>query len=302
MGDGIDFEVVEAPNGGPPEEEVEVAPEPTTKKGKKKQTFIGTGGVPLALLMKEVEKQHGAGVIVRATHFKALVLPRIQTTIFPFDLALGGGIPRGRISLFSGGKASGKSTVSLKTVARFQAMTAHLDPPPQAAWVDAEGVFEPDWALANGVDLSRLVVVRPSYAEQATDVFCACLSAREIELLVLDSIAALVPMVEIEKSAVNKQQGEQAQLVGKFVRRMVGAMNDWAQRDQPRTIILINQLRQQIGGWAPHGITPEIEPGGMGQIFAASVTVRFKRIKYEFVEERIGRMESAQPPHSIGSL
>jgi len=267
-----------------PEDEPEILPElPASGKRKKKAAVIE--GAPLAVLLQEVEKQYGAGVLVRASRLKAIATPRIQTTVFPFDLALGGGIPAGRISLLSGAKGSGKTTVSLKTVARFQQMTAHLDPAPLALWVDVEGVYNEDWARVCGVDLDRLYVSRPSFAEQAIDVFCSMLSAKEIEFLVMDSIAALVPAVEIEKSAMDQQQGKQAQLVGKMVRRVTGAMNEWAQRDAPRTIIYINQLRQKIGGWAPAGMTPEVEPGGLGQIFAASVTVRFKRIKYEYVQE-----------------
>ena len=180
---------------------------------------------------------------------------------------------------------SGKTTVSFKAVARFQDMTAHLDPPPHALWVDVEGVYNADWARVCGVDLDRLYVVRPSFAEQAIDVFCSMLSAKEIEFLVMDSIAALVPAIEIEKSAMDQQQGTQARLVGKMIRRVNGAMNDWAQRDAPRTVLFINQVRQKIGGFSPSGMTPEVEPGGLGQIFAASVTVRFKRIKYEFAQE-----------------
>jgi RecA/RadA recombinase len=187
--------------------------------------------------------------------------------------------------MFSGGKGSGKTTVSFKAVGHFQEMTAHLDPAPLVLWVDVEGVYDAEWARVCGVDLERLYVVRPSFAEQAIDVFCSMLSAKEIEFLVMDSIAALVPAKEIESSAMDQQQGLQARLVGKMIRRVNGAMNDWAQRDTPRTVLFINQVRQKIGGFSPSGMTPEVEPGGLGQIFAASVTVRFKRMKYEFAND-----------------
>ena len=172
---------------------------------------------------------------------------------------------------------SGKTTTTLLAIAEW--MRRHPGKQ-RAAWHDVEGVFDPDWAKAAGVDLDRLEVTRPKSAEEAADIFCGFLSAREVEVHALDSIAQLAPAVILESSAFDQQRGELPRLMNKFVTRISALVNAWSQQRKPRTVFLLNQLRQKITGFG--NAVPMVEPGGMGQVFGASLVLRCRRIKYLF--------------------
>jgi recombination protein RecA len=260
--------------------------------------------VGLREALANIEKAYGRGVVLPGSQARfALNITRIPTGIFTLDFALAGGIPARRVSMFSGRKGSGKTTTALKALANWQQLCSRCltpwrrtedqrDPvapccanPMQqmAAWIDLEGVFDPEWAERCGVEMvardgtERIYVTRPSYAEEAIDIATGLIRVAEVGFMVVDSIAALVPRAEVEESANQKFMGQQAVLVNRFVRDVVGGMNAGL-RDAP-TLILINQVRQKITGFTQPS---EVEPGGMGQIFAASVVVRMRRVEYDF--------------------
>jgi len=258
------------------------APKPERQQKKQKVEVEAVGSVSLAMLEQRIAKQYGEGVTMSGDSPEALALRivRIPTGIFPFDYATAGGFPRGRISLVSGFKGSGKTTKVLLAIAEWMRRTARRSPQPKASWVDQENVYDPDWARACGVDLSRLRITKPKYAEEAMDVFSTYLGAGEIELHALDSIAAMIPAKALEASALDDQQALLARRVNKWVAQVTGLMNAWQQQQAPRTVLLLNQVRTKLTGFGT--VVPMIEPGGLGQIFAASLVVRCRRMKYVF--------------------
>jgi len=249
------------------------------KAAPKKAARQVTGvGVSCADVRRGIAKQFGEGAVFEGSSGDlALRTKRLPTGIFTLDYALAGGFPVGRISLISGQKGAGKTTTVLLAIAEW--MRRHPGKQ-RAAWHDVEGVFDPDWAKAAGVDLDRLEVTRPKSAEEAADIFCGFLSAREVEVHALDSIAQLAPAVILESSAFDQQRGELPRLMNKFVTRISALVNAWSQQRKPRTVFLLNQLRQKITGFG--NAVPMVEPGGMGQVFGASLVLRCRRIKYLF--------------------
>lgn len=255
----------------------------------------------LAEVQKQLEKQFGKNVMLRGDSAQAVALEikRIPTGVFALDYATAGGLPMGRISLLSGGKGSGKSTVALKVIGQWMQATADRKKPPLAAWMDEEGVFDPRWAAACGVDVARLLVCRPAFGEEAVDVFIKWLAVSEIEVLGFDSIAAMVPAVELESSALDQQRGVGARMTNKFMRQVPALLNAWEREGAPRTVILLNQLRQKITGFGT--AVPMTEPGGLGQIFSASIVIRSRRMKYEF-EEEAHQKDATGPLYAVNTF
>lgn len=220
-----------------------------------------------AEILKKLKKDYGNSIAGMGS--ESLVnTPRLPTGIFPFDLASGGGFPMGRVSVVYGPESSNKTNVVLKAIGQGQ----RLYPDKQAVFVDAESAFDPDWATLMGVDVSKLIVVTPEYAEQAVDMIEAFLYAEDVFVVALDSIAALSTQNEIESSAEKAAVGGASLVIGKLFKKATVSFNRMRnQGHMPPAFIGINQIRHKIG--VMYG-DPETMPGGNAIKFASSFTVR----------------------------
>lgn len=247
-------------------------------------------------ILADINKKYGEGTLLPAGEAKSLVVDRIPSNIFDLDMKIGGGFPRGRISMIKGEYSTGKSAICLKTAASAQkhcrfcgAQFEYVDllgevhefdckcgkrEPMKVVWLDAEGTFDTGWAEKWGVDKKNTYLIQTEYAEQAIDVSEACIRSQECDLLVVDSVAALTPSKEIEASAEEWQMGLFARLMNKAMRTWTSAMNSYGMTNSQKcTIILINQMRVNLGGFKPMPTSP----GGKGLDFFQSLEVRLKR-------------------------
>ena len=200
---------------------------------------------------------------------------RIPTNIFMLDLALLGGVPHNRITHIVGERSAGKSMLSDKIIAGVQGQF----PDQKAVKLDIEGTHETTWSNKLGVDPERLLVVQPETGEHAVDMADALCSSKEVSLLVIDSIAALVPLREIEASAEDALVGEQARLVGRMIRKVTAVLIKERARGHAITVIFLNQFRTKIGGYGD----PRTLPGGRAIEFCATVQLIMKN------KEEMGR-------------
>ena len=234
-------------------------------------------------VMKELNKKFGSGVVMKASEAKALDITRIPTGSIALDIITGGGIPESRVTLITGGYSCGKTAVATKIVAqaqklfkkRFEEGTEKVQK--KCCWIDAEGAFENEWAEKLGVDVDSLVVCKPEYGEQALDIADVMTKTDDIGLIVLDSIAALVPQAEADESMNKLFMGDAAKMNNKFFRKLSGGMNgrDLGNvGDKAPTVILINQVREKIG--VMYG-NPNTLPGGKGQEYSASIILELRR-------------------------
>jgi len=259
-------------------------------------------------ILKALNKKYGEGTIVRAVDAKALEVERIPTGSLTLDIVTGGGIPENRITLLTGGYSSAKTSVALKVVGNAQRKfkeryerniaKGKTSTPKKCVWIDAEGAFDEEWARKLGVDTEDLIVVRPEYGEQALDIADVIIKSGDCGLLVLDSIAGLVPRGEAEESMEKLFMGDLAKMMNKFFRKLTAGMNamDLTNPDEKApTVVLINQYREKIG--VMYG-NPNTLPGGRGQEYSASVILELRRgdwIEYKYekngvnVEEIIGQ-------------
>jgi len=251
---------------------------------------------PLEALVKSINTKYGAGTLLTADKATSLVIDRLPSRILSLDLQIGGGFPRGRISMLKGDFSTGKSAVAMLATAEAQRSCRHCGTPFEAVsfygevttfdceckkndpmrpvWLDAEHSFDSSWAKKWGVDPSRLHVLETEYAEQAIDVADACIRSKQCDLLVADSIAAFTPGVEVEESSEKWQMGVLARLMGKALRKWTSGLNSYGLLGQTKcTIILINQMRISFGGYHP----TTTSPGGRGLDFFESLEVRFKK-------------------------
>lgn len=216
---------------------------------------------------KEVEKRYGEGVVSLAS---SVTQPdRISTGPFTLDFALLGGIPHNRVSMVVGERHSGKSTLACMIAASAQRMYPDQTP----VYLDIESTFDPVWAEKLGVDTDTMPVITPDSGEMAVDIADAVIGSQETSLLIVDSIAALVPMKEIEASAEDAFVGLQARLVGNFIRRVTSSLVRERRRGHKVTVLLINQFRMKIG--VSFG-DPRTLPGGKALEFATSVQIIIK--------------------------
>lgn len=244
-------------------------------------------------LLAKIKKKHGASILVKASEYRVQKVPRIPTGIFLLDLALGGGFPAGRVNVVYGQKSSSKTTTLLKAVGNAQQMCGNCYAFPDAdgncqcqnfreivaAYIDVEGTFDSTWAETNGVDLDRLLLSVPDYAEQSLDIGEALLRSGQCDVLVIDSIAFLVPMKEIEDSVEKDGMGVQSRMIGKAMRKFVAALNAVGNETGRRpTILLTNQIRMKLGVMFGN---PETQPGGMAPGFAATTETKMWPGKYE---------------------
>ncbi len=196
---------------------------------------------------------------------------RIPTGIFPFDLMIGGGFPRSRVSIIWGRESSNKTNLALLAIANHQ----RLWPTKTCIFVDVEHSFDPAWAKTLGVDTDTLVVVEPMFAEKVIDMVEGLLQASDVGLIVIDSLAAMLTTQEAETDATNMRPGGSSLIVGKLARKTTIAIAEANKHGNFPSLIYINQTRSKIGVHSQHG-TPEGMPGGNAPKFQANVIVKVR--------------------------
>jgi recombination protein RecA len=220
----------------------------------------------LGLALAQIEKQYGKGSVMRLGERPVTQTSVIPTGSIALDVALGiGGLPRGRIIEVYGPEASGKTTVALHAIANAQKAGGI------AAFIDAEHALDPDYARALGVDTDALLVSQPDTGEQALEIVDMLVRSGALDIIVIDSVAALVPRAEIEGEMGDSHVGLQARLMSQALRKITGALNN-----SNTTAIFINQLREKIG--VMFG-SPETTSGGRALKFYASVRLDVRRIE-----------------------
>src|SRR5256714_506323 len=218
------------------------------------------------LAFAQIEKQFGKGSIMRLGSKEAIVpIAVISTGAISFDAALGvGGVPRGRVVEIFGPESSGKTTIALQVIAQAQAQGG------LAAFVDAEHALDPGYAKKLGVDVDNLLVSQPDYGEQALEMAEALVRSGAIDVLVVDSVAALVPKAELDGEMGDSHMGLQARLMSQALRKLTGIVS------KSRTcLIFINQIREKIGVMFGN---PETTTGGRALKFYSSVRIDIRRI------------------------
>ena len=220
----------------------------------------------LDVALAQIDKQFGKGSVMRLGERAAAPIEVIPTGSIALDVALGiGGLPRGRVVEIYGPESSGKTTVALHAVANAQAAGG------VAAFIDAEHALDPDYAKALGVDTDALLVSQPDTGEQALEIADMLIRSGALDIIVIDSVAALVPRAEIEGEMGDSHVGLQARLMSQALRKITGALSN-----SGTTAIFINQLREKIG--VMFG-SPETTTGGKALKFYASVRLDVRRIE-----------------------
>ncbi|MBI1371583.1 MAG: recombinase RecA [Phycisphaera sp.] len=214
--------------------------------------------------VSQIERAFGKGSIMRLDDDPTLILPGISTGAISLDLALGGsGIPNGRVCEFFGPESSGKTTLALHVVASAQKDGG------VAAFIDAEHALDPTWARRIGVDLENLLVSQPDTGEQALEICELLVRSNAVDVIVVDSVAALIPRAEIEGEMGDAHVGLQARLMSQALRKLTGAI-----AKSRCTVIFINQLREKIGVMFGN---PETTPGGRALKFYSSIRLDIRR-------------------------
>ncbi len=219
----------------------------------------------LEMAISQIEKQFGKGSIMKLGEDSKMSFESVSTGSIGLDLALGiGGIPKGRIIEIYGPESSGKTTVSLHVIAEAQKTGG------TAAFIDAEHALDPVYAKKLGVDIDNLIVSQPDTGEQALEIAEALVRSGAVDIIVVDSVAALVPKAEIEGEMGDSHMGLQARLMSQALRKLAGSIN------KSKTVaIFINQLREKIGVMFGN---PETTTGGRALKFYASVRLDVRRV------------------------
>ncbi len=220
----------------------------------------------LEAALGQIEKQFGKGSVMKLGDFTAMNVEAIPTGALSLDIALGiGGIPRGRIIEVFGPESSGKTTLALHVIAEAQKMGG------EAAFIDAEHALDPVYAKHLGVDIDNLIVSQPDTGEQALEIAEALVRSGALDIIVVDSVAALVPKAEIDGDMGDAHVGLQARLMSQALRKLAGVINK-----SKCVIVFINQLREKVGVMFGN---PETTPGGRALKFYASVRLDIRRIE-----------------------
>ncbi len=220
----------------------------------------------LEVAMAQIEKQFGKGSVMKLGEYKAMEIEGIPTGALGLDIALGiGGVPRGRIIEVYGPESSGKTTLALHIVAEAQKMGG------EAAFIDAEHALDPVYARKLGVNIDNLIVSQPDTGEQALEITESLVRSGALDVIVVDSVAALVPKAEIDGDMGDSHMGLQARLMSQALRKLAGAINK-----TKTVIIFINQLREKIGVMFGN---PETTTGGRALKFYASVRMDIRKIE-----------------------
>lgn len=214
--------------------------------------------------LKEIRKQFGEGAVMKLGDKNAVSVDVIPTGSLVLDEVLGvGGYPRGRVIEIYGPESSGKTTFALHAIAEVQKIGG------RAAFVDAEHAIDPLYAKSLGVNIDELILSQPDSGEQALDIANMLIRSQAIDLVVVDSVAALVPQAELDGEMTDMQVGMQARLMSKALRKITGSLNN-----NSCSIIFINQLREKVGIMFGN---PETTPGGRALKFYASVRLEVRR-------------------------
>lgn len=238
------------------------------KKAVKKETAEKSDKIKaLDMALTQIEKQFGKGSIMRLGEDKAFIpVEAIPTGALSLDIALGvGGMPRGRVVEIFGPESSGKTTLALSVIANAQKSGG------QAAFVDAEHAFDSAYAQKLGVNLDNLLISQPDSGEQAMEITELLIRSNAIDIIVIDSVAALVPKAEIEGEMGDSHMGLQARLMSQALRKLTAAISK-----SKTCTIFINQLREKIGVMFGN---PETTPGGRALKFYSSVRLDIRRIE-----------------------
>ena len=220
----------------------------------------------LEVAISQIERQFGKGSIMRMGERAHIATEVISTGAMALDLALGvGGLPRGRVVEIYGPESSGKSTLALHVVAEAQRNGG------SCAYIDAEHAMDPSYARAIGVDIDQLLISQPDTGEQALEIADMLLRSGAVDVLVIDSVAALTPKAEIEGEMGDSHVGLQARLMSQALRKITATLNR-----SNAVAIFINQLREKIG--VMYG-SPEVTPGGRALKFYASVRLDIRRVE-----------------------
>ncbi|HOM60211.1 MAG TPA: recombinase RecA [Anaerohalosphaeraceae bacterium] len=241
------------------------------KTSEKKEASAGpekpaTKSDALDRAIAQIEKQYGAGSIMKMDDSSRCRIEGISTGALSLDLALGGsGVPRGRVIEFYGPESSGKTTLALHAIANAQKAGG------VAAFIDAEHALDPTWARKLGVDISSLLISQPDTGEQALDIAEMLIKSNAVDIIVIDSVAALVPAAELQGEMGQSHVGLQARLMSQALRKLTGAISK-----SKTCLIFINQIRMKIGVMFGN---PETTPGGNALKFYASVRVDIRRVE-----------------------
>jgi len=235
-------------------ERAEMGEKPTATEGKLKA---------LGLAQEQINKQFGDGAIRRLGDTKTVDVELISSGSLSIDLALGGGYPKGRILEIYGPESSGKTTLALHAIAEIQKHGG------TAAFIDAEHALDPSYARKLGVDTDNLLVSQPDNGEQALDIVETLVRSNAVDMVVVDSVAALVPQAEIDGDMGDSHMGLQARLMSQALRKLAGIINK-----SHTTVIFINQIRMKIGVMFGN---PETTTGGNALKFYASIRIDVRR-------------------------
>lgn len=218
----------------------------------------------LGLALETIEKQFGKGSIMKLGESYKVAVECIPTGSLSLDLALGGGIPKGRVIEIYGPESSGKTTLTLHAIAEIQKQGG------TAAFIDAEHALDPAYAKRIGVDVENLLLSQPDNGEQALEITETLVRSNAVDLIVVDSVAALVPRAEIEGEMGDSHMGLQARLMSQALRKLTGVISR-----SKATVVFINQIRMKIGVMFGN---PETTTGGNALKFYASVRMDIRRI------------------------
>ncbi|HPS54332.1 MAG TPA: recombinase RecA [Sedimentisphaerales bacterium] len=235
------------------------------KKTAKTEVAGGESNTALERVVAQIEKQYGQGAIMQMDETKHVQIDCISTGALSLDLALGGkGIPKGRVTEFYGPESSGKTTLSLHVIACCQKQGG------VAAFIDAEHALDVTWAKKLGVDVSKLLVSQPDSGEQALEIVEMLVKSNSVDIIVVDSVAALTPKAELDGEMGDSHMGLQARLMSQAMRKLTAVISK-----TKTALIFINQIRMKIG--VMFG-SPETTTGGKALKFYSSVRLDIRRI------------------------
>lgn len=232
--------------------------------------------------LKQINKAHGDGTAMKLGDAPAMDVEMLTTGSLKLDIALGGGIPRGRIIEIYGNESVGKTLLASNIVANVQKNDGI------AAFIDVENAYDPDFARKVGVNIDELVISQPSSGEQAFEVAETLIRSGAIDIIVVDSVAALIPAKELEGDFGDATMGSQARLISQAMRKLVSAISK-----SKTTVIFINQIRNKIGGYG----NPETTTGGKALAFYASQRIQlFRDEQLKDGTEIVGMVVRAKVP------
>ncbi len=232
---------------------------------KTKKAQVTSQESALERVIAQIEKQYGQGAIMQMDEHKYAKIEGIPTGSLSLDIALGGaGVPRGRVTELFGPESSGKTTLALHVIASAQRAGG------VAAFIDAEHALDTTWAKRLGVDVSSMLVSQPDTGEQALDIVEMLIRSNSIDVIVIDSVAALTPKAEIEGEMGDRHIGLQARLMSQAMRKLAAVINK-----SKTSVIFINQIRMKIGVMFGN---PETTPGGRALKFSSSVRIDVRRV------------------------